>query len=362
MRNGWQKIMIRFGTLDFGINERNAIQNLIDSNNPQLSMGKKVHEFEQRFAKWIGSKYAVMVNSGTSALMTSLSALRIYMKDGVGPMHTTALTYPAVWNAIEATNYDLYVLDVNDNFVLYPKRNEDWFEDFLSVHLLGKPCSVPALIEDASEALGSSFGGKMLGTNSYMGCFSFYVAHQITTVEGGMVVTDHKELYDLCRSIRDNGRICTCPICTLKTLGKCQKREDFEGIERRWKTQNLGYNFKPTEFQGALGCVKMDKIDANIVRRHEIFLRYAEEFNTLKEEKGEYIVPIAYPIKVKNPQKSVAKLLEQGIECRGMFPAYSPYHENAYRISQTHILIPLHHNLSDENVEYIIERVKERQI
>lgn len=358
--------MIRFGTLDFQDDERKVIQNLIDIDDPQLSMGKKVYEFEQRFANWLGSKYAVMVNSGTSALMTSLSALRIYMKDGVGPMHTTSLTYPAVWNAIETTNYTPYIMDVDDSFVVpfhvSPSDYDRFSLDNLSVHLLGKPCKVPALIEDASEALGTSFQGKNLGTLSFMGIFSFYVAHTITTIEGGMVVTDNKELYDLCRSIRDNGRICTCPICTLKTIGKCQKREDFEGIERRWKTQNLGYNFKPTEFQGALGCVKMDKIDANIVRRHEIFLRYAEEFNTLKEEKGEYIVPIAYPVKVKNPQKSVAKLLEQGIECRGMFPAYSPHHENAYKISQTYILIPLHHNLSDENVEYIIERVKERQI
>lgn len=369
-------MLIRFGTLDYGKEEREALLDLVLEEDPQLSMGKKVYEFETKFAKWLGSKYAVMVNSGTSALITAISAAKT-QPPYIESLLTTALTYPAVWNAIEACNLDTEIRDVEDNFVIDACQEGSCEEiefvemkfdtDYLLVQLLGKPCGgteyVNIIIEDASEALGSQLNSQKLGTFGLLGAFSFYVAHQLTTVEGGMVVTDDKELYDICRSIRDNARICTCPVCTLKTIGKCSKRFSYDVVERRWETDIFfGYNFKPTELQGALGCVKMDKLDATISRRHDIYKRYEEEFDTLPEEKGEYIVPIAYPIKVKNPQDAVAKLEKAGIECRGMFPAYSELYKNATRIAKSHILIPLHQNLSDENVEYIIESVKNVKI
>ena len=242
--------MIRFGTLDWGPDEQEAVEDLINQAIPQLTMGRKVADFERSFASWLGSKYAVMVNSGTSALITALKGLQIneMVQDYV---HTTALTYCADWNALQACNQEFIVRDVGNDFVMHLDRSydptRDSFDDFLSVDLLGKPCRLPGFIDDAAEALGSKLQGQKMGTHGECGIFSFYTAHQISTIEGGMVVTDDKNLYESFRSIRDNGRICTCPICTLKTLGACNKRTTSESIERRWETQHSGYNFKTTE-------------------------------------------------------------------------------------------------------------------
>jgi CDP-4-dehydro-6-deoxyglucose reductase, E1 len=366
--------MIRFGTLDFNQDCKDAIYDLINKSDVQLSMGHACHEFEMRFAKWLGSKYAVFMNSGTSAVMAAIASVKdIYdtQRLGVKSVETTALTYPADWNAIRYCGLKPFIRDVNDQYVM---DLHDWllptFDRILmAVHLLGKPvCGVdefPVDIEDTCESLGSSINGKKLGTFGHCGVFSFYVSHQISTVEGGMVVTDNADLYENLLSARDNGRLCVCPECTLKFMGKCKKRylkEELHINERRWATGTvMGGNFKPTEFAGALGCVKMKTIDANIERRHEIFKRYSEEFNTLVEETGEYIVPIAYPVRVRNPNKACEYLELDGIEARGMFPSYGPKFKNATKISESFILVPLHHNLSDKDVESVIESVKKCQ-
>ena len=355
--------MIRFGCIDFGPNEREAIIDLIGPSDPQLTMGKRVYDFERSFAKWLGSKYAVMVNSGTSALLTALHGLRINQNiEGVGKViQTTSLTYCADWNALSLSGLSWEPRDVGDDFVMHLDDYDpalDSCRDFLSVDLLGKPCRVTNLIDDASEAVGSKLQNRKMGTHALCGTFSFYVAHIINTIEGGMVVTDDNELYETFLSIRDNGRVCTCPVCTLKTQGKCSKRTNSSSIERRWETQHTGGNYKPTEIQGALGLVKMSKIDMICKRRHDIYKRYFEEFKEMAEESDEYIVPLAYPVKVKDPTKTLAYMEKQGVECRGMFPAYSAAYKNAYRISQSYILVPAHQELSDNDVEFIINSVK----
>lgn len=341
--------MIRFGALDFGLRERNAIRELIEHDDPQLTMGKKVCEFETKFAEWIESKHGVMVNSGTSALITAISAYsQVYGKPDF--MSTTALTYPATWNAIRACGINLSIKDVDSTFVVHSKHD-------VAVHAFGKPSIINGIIEDTCQGMGGQYEQKHLGTFSLLGCFSFYVAHQINTIEGGMVVTDDSKLYEACLSIRDNGRICTCPVCSLKVSGKCSKRLK-EKTERRWQTNFYGYNFKPTEIQGALGLARMETIDENIRRRNQILKIYTHHFGTLRQEANEFIVPMMYPIKVKNPLEAVAKLEKDGVEARGMFPAYSSTFKNAHRISQSHILIPLHHKMTDEDVDHVIDSCK----
>ena len=346
--------MIRFGTLAFNEEEKKAIEDLINAKEPQLSMGKKVAEFEKKFADWLGVKHAVMVNSGTSALIVALEAYNNLYSHG--PLLTTSLTYPADWNALRVTNTPYEIADVCSDLVFH----EDDQTECLAVHLLGKPCRVNAIIEDTAEAMGSTLKGKKLGSFGLMSTFSFYVAHQINTIEGGMVATNNDKLYEVCRSIRDNGRTCTCPICTLKSSGACSKRQkETLSCERRWETSiSRGYNFKPLDIQGALGVVKMKTIDENCKRRNEIFLRYSEAFKGFKQEEDEFIVSIAYPLKVKRPLEAVAKLEKDGIECRGMFPAYSRIFRNAYKIERSHILLPLHQEMTDKDVDFVIEKAK----
>jgi len=354
--------MIRLGTLDWGIAERKAIEELISGDNPILTMGLNVRKFESQFAKWIGCQYGVAVNSGTSAVITALNALKI--KYECKDIWTTSLVYPAAWNAIQISQLTPRYVDINSETLnMDPSKIGGPF--VLGVHLFGKPLRMDLRndliqVEDAAQALGSKIGNKRVGSFGAMGCFSFYVAHQITTIEGGMVTTNDKELADISRMLRDNGRICNCPICTLKTKGICPKRLTYDG-ERRWATDYVGFNLKPTEFQGVLGLVKMKKINKIVERRHQILQMYnddLESLSLLKEESNEYICPLAYPIYVKHPMEVVNKLAKDNIECRGMFPARGDC-PNAKHISKNSIMVPAHQNLTDEEVHYIIEKIKE---
>ena len=226
--------MIRFGSIDWNEDCKNAISDLINVSEPQLTMGKNVNLFEMQFAKWLGSKYAVFMNSGTSAVMTAIQSVKdIYIQEGEEPkqVSTTALTYPADWNAIRYCNLKPHISDVNDQMVQDLYKNDygcSLYDMTMPVHLLGKPCKgidkFCSDIEDTCESLGSSVNGKKLGTFGHCGVFSFYVSHQMTTIEGGMVVTDNLDLYENLLSSRDNGRLCVCPQCTLKLAGKCKKR------------------------------------------------------------------------------------------------------------------------------------------
>ena len=344
--------MIKFGTLDFGEEERNAIIDLVNVKEPQLTLGKYCRQFEVEVARWAGVKHAIFVNSGTSAVLAALSAYGQSV-DGASKLIVPALTYCATWNALAYSELFMKLKDVNDGFVV------DTEEECLGVDLLGKPCHSNMVVEDATEAMGGTFNGKKLGTFGLMGCYSFHVAHLTNTVEGGMVITDHNGLAEVCRQIRDNGRLCTCVPCGLKVDGKCRKGRVSGNYERRYEYYYNGLNLKPTEFNGVLGCVKMRRIDLIADRRNAIFKIYADAFGDFVEKRGEKNVSIAYPVKVKNPQEAVVKLENVGIETRGMFPPFNTDFKNAKRISESYILLPVHQDLTDKEVGYVVEKVKE---
>ena len=358
--------MIRIGTLDWGQKEREAIQNIISPEDPQLTMGPKVRQFENMFAKWIGSKYAVSCNSGTSALMIAIKAVKLRYLADVFQAITTSLTYPATYNALIHNDFSIDEKDIDASFNMKLEK-PPYPALMVPVHLFGKyvkgiedvSSHKNYVVEDACQALGSSYKNKKLGTFGVCGVFSFFPAHQITTVEGGMIVTDDEKIMMTCRSLRDNGRLCTCPICTLKTNGVCKKRTEYEG-EIRWATEYCGYNMKMTEFQGVLGVVKMKKINSICERRNEIYRIYSTALREMGpyQEEHEYVVPLAYPIVVSNPKKTVLCLAKNDIEARGMYPHQGTNCPNAKHLSSHSLFLPAHHNLTDSDVHYIIEKVK----
>jgi len=348
---------ILMGGLDWGSEEKEALHNLIDQYDPQLTQGPKVEEFEKNFAQWIGSKYAIAVNSGTSALMVAISSYTIYKGIKVRNTHykfasTSALTYPATWNAITKCGYlPIYTDTGQYSFVCYLEGMEHKDTLMVPVHLFGIPIKNltkdDCMIEDAAQALGSMYRGKKLGTFGIAGIFSFYPSHQLTTIEGGMIVTDNKDMYHLSQSLRDNGRFCECSKCK-------DKPKD------RWKTTHTGFNMKMTEMQAVIGLVKLRKLNDMCMRRHEIFMRYNEEFSSIPETKDEYIVPLGYPIITEDPQKAMRYLSRMGIDSRPMFPArYTSHCVYANHASQYGFYIPSHHKLTDEEVDLIISKVKE---
>jgi CDP-6-deoxy-D-xylo-4-hexulose-3-dehydrase len=245
-----------------------------------ITMGERVRRFERLWAEYLGVRHAVMVNSGSSANLVAAAVL-------VNPAFPDRLTagdevlVPAV--AWSTTYYPLVdvglvpvLVDVDlETFTLDPAAAEracgPRTRAMMPVHLLGNPCDMRALgdvarrrrlliVEDTCEAHGARFEGRPVGTFGVAGTFSFYFSHHISTIEGGMVVTDDDGVADLARMLRAHGW----------TRDVARKPDvPNPGIDERFLFVNLGYNFRATEVQGAFGIHQVPKLERFIQTRRD---------------------------------------------------------------------------------------------
>lgn len=254
--------------------EQDAIQRVIASD--RYSMGTEVAEFERRFAEFFGSKHAVMVNSGSSAnlLMTAAlfftksPALRLERGDEIivpavswsttyTPLQQYGLHLKFVDIDLETLNYDLAALE---------EAVSDRTRAIMVVNLLGNPNDFDALsriidgrdivvIEDNCESMGARFNGKQCGTFGVMGSFSCFFSHHISTMEGGMVVTDDEELYHVMLALRAHGWTRNLPKFNHVTGEKSD-----DPFEESFRFVLPGYNLRPLEMSGAIGQAQLDKL------------------------------------------------------------------------------------------------------
>ena len=299
-----------------------------------VTMGKKVKTFEEKFAKYIGTKYAIMVNSGSSANLLALSILtnpkinKIQKNSEViTPAVTWATTvYPMVTNNLIPTFVDVdpetYTIDV--------KRVKDAINKktsaIMPVHLLGNSCDMKellkisknenlSLIEDACEAHGCEFNGKKVGSFGDIGTFSFFLSHHITTIEGGMIVTNNENYYEYAKSMRAFGWI-----RELKDKKKISSK--FKSIDERFLFTNLGFNMRPTEIQGAFGIHQIKKLDSFIKIRRDNAKYWNKRFSGCKDV---FILPketdnskhcyFCYPLTIRSDdifsRKNITEYLEK---------------------------------------------------
>ncbi len=225
-----------------------------------VTMGKKVRAFEEAFAAWVGVDHAVMVNSGSSALLVMLSAL---VEQGRLERDQEVLVPAVGWSTslftVHQAGLTPVVVDVHPDTLCLEGTVD---RPALAVHLLGQPSRVrsPLLLEDACGAHGATVGGRKVGSLGHAGCFSFFFSHHITTIEGGMVVTDDADLADRLRSVRAHGWI--------------RERTDREALaaahpdtDPRFLFVSAGYNLRPTEISGAFGLHQMKRIDRIVAGR-----------------------------------------------------------------------------------------------
>ena len=235
---------------------------------PNLALGPKVAEFEQAFAEYIGRRRAVTVNSGTSGLFLCLSAM------GIGPgdeVITTPFTFISSATSIMMAGARPVFVDIDPvSLNLDPANIESAITEktkaILAVEIFGNPvglgkiCEIAAkhnllVIEDGCEALGSALDGKKVGTFGSMSVFGFYPNKQITTGEGGMILTDDDSLADMCVSLRNQGR----------------------GKDAGWLAhERLGYNFRLSDINCAIGIVQLSRIDEIKAKRREVASWYRE--------------------------------------------------------------------------------------
>tara|TARA_Y100000590_G_scaffold382396_1_gene452311 strand:- start:6518 stop:7801 length:1284 start_codon:yes stop_codon:yes gene_type:complete len=247
----------------------------------ETTMSKKVLKFEKLFAKYIGVKHAIMVNSGSSANLLALSILsnsflgKEKISDNneiITPAVTWATTvFPIINIGAKPVFVDVikgdYTIDSDKIEKAITKKTKAIF----LVHLLGNPCNMNRIkkiakkhdlfvIEDACEAHGAEFNKKKVGSFGDLATFSFFASHHITTMEGGMIVTNNSQLYEIGKALRSFGwsRV-------LKNKTHFEKK--FPKIDPRYLFVNLGYNFRPTELQGAFGIHQIKKLDKMVTIR-----------------------------------------------------------------------------------------------
>ena len=278
-----------------------------------LTTGRFNDAFEKRLAKYLGVKFLITTNSGSSANLLAFSTLTssrlgdraikpgdevIGVAAGFPTTVNPVLQFGAVpvFVDIELTTHNVDVSKIEA--AISPKTKA-----IMLAHSLGNPFNIKAvkdicdrhglwLIEDNCDALGSRYGGQLTGTFGDIGTLSFYPAHHITMGEGGAVFTNNQELKKIAESFRDWGRDCYCAPGKDNTCGKrfCWKLGGLpEGYDHKYTYSHLGYNLKITDMQAACGLAQMDKLDAFVQARKDNFaylknrLSSCEEFLILPE-------------------------------------------------------------------------------
>ena len=250
----------------------NAAKKVLDSR--MITMSKKTHDFEKRFAKYLGVKFALMVNSGSSANLLAISLLvnpqrkkKLLQGDEVlipVVCWSTSL-WPIVQNNLKPVFVDIDLKNLNLDLEKLSQSLTSKTKAIMCVHVLGLSADMDfivnfakknnlIIIEDTCESLGSKFNNKLLGSFGTVGTFSFYYSHQITSGEGGMIVCNSKEDYELLYALRAHGWS-RCP------TNKKKIEKKYPELDSRFIFINSGYNLRPTDIQAAIGLSQFRKKD-----------------------------------------------------------------------------------------------------
>ena len=360
--------------------EEDDIQAVVDVlRSDYLTTGPKIAEFEKMVVDYVGAKYAVAISNGTSALHAACFAAGIQPGDEV---ITTPLTFAASSNCVLYCGGTPVFADVDPKtYNIDPedirRKITDKTKAIIAVHLAGQPCDMDEIhkiakehdllvIEDGAHALGSVYKGKKVGTLSDMTTFSFHPVKPITTGEGGMIVTDNEEFYQKMMLFRSHG---------ITRDENLMTRNDGPWF---YQQLDLGYNYRITDIQCALGCSQMKKLDRFLALRKEIVARYNEAFADCENIVTPYQLPETesgwhlYIVQVKNcdRRKVFEALREHGIAVNVHYiPVYlHPYYQehgykdvhcrNAEEVYSHIISLPLYPTLTEEQQQYVIETLK----
>jgi CDP-6-deoxy-D-xylo-4-hexulose-3-dehydrase len=264
-----------------------------------FTMGENVARFEKQFAAKFGSRYAVMVNSGSSANLIGVASL-FYRQNGplrpgdevIVPAISWATTYhPLQQYGLRCRFVDVELDTLNIDTTQLERALTPRTRMVVAVSILGNPCALDTLrefcrrhelilFEDNCESMGATLGDRYCGTFGNLGTFSLFFSHHISTIEGGMIVTDDEELYELARCLRAHGWTRDLP-----PGSKLFQRRD-DDFREAYRFILPGYNVRPMEFSGAVGSVQLKKLDAMIEARR----RNAEVFQDLFQGDRRFIL------------------------------------------------------------------------
>lgn len=370
--------------------------------------GEAVHEFENSMKKFIGRRFALATNSGSSANLLAMLAVRDFLRD-LGDKRNSVLVlgagFPTTLNPVIQAGMIPVFIDTNiGSYVPSGKQirdaimdNEDVCAIFMA-HTLGNPLPVEDIkkiceefdivfIEDNCDALGSLYDFKKTGSFGLVATQSFYPAHHISTGEGGMVLTDNPKLERIIRSYRDWGRDCWCPPGEDNTCGK-RFEQQFgslpQGYDHKYVYSRIGYNLKMGDLQGALGISQMKIARVLIERRRQNFSKIY--LGLIEAGMGEFFVLpethiqadpswFGFPLTVRRDASFIRNhftryLEEWNIGTRNLFggnllrqPAYAGIRAvelpNSDRVMNDTFWFGCHPEMGDREINYVVEVIKQ---
>ncbi|MHA1940209.1 MAG: DegT/DnrJ/EryC1/StrS family aminotransferase [Promethearchaeota archaeon] len=358
----------------------------------RYTQGKKVVEFEEKFASWNDSKYGVMVNSGSSANLLAVFILKekYNLSDG-DEILVPAVTWPTTIYPVIQNNLTPVFCDVDSSYNIsvksMRKMTTEKTKAVFVVHVLGQSANMDEIIEfckeknmlileDCCESTGAEYKGTKVGNFGIMSTFSFYFVHHMTTIEGGILLTEDPEIQDLLKSARSHGWV--------RGSSRAEKYKK-EYISTDFLFDMLGYNLRSTDLNASLGLVQLERLDSFIdVRRenHRLFKKLIEEkmFKrvALQEVDLDECVSFSFGIvfdSKENRDKILENLPKRGVECRPIIagnllqqPVFKIKLKGTFRadicknsdeIHYKGLYLPNNQFINNEKIEYMINNIQD---
>ncbi|MDE2222199.1 MAG: DegT/DnrJ/EryC1/StrS family aminotransferase [Candidatus Omnitrophica bacterium] len=312
---------VPFGTVSITPYAQELINKAIERR--WLTKGQYVKEFEEKFAALFGVKYGIAVSSGTDADAIACAVLYDFGARRGDEIIVPALTFVATGNAVLQAGFTPVFVDVKrETLNIDPEKIEKAITPrtraIMPVHLMGKPAAMDEIlgiaqkhdlhvIEDAAEAHGAEYKGRKIGAMGDMACFSLYAAHIVTTIEGGMLITNNERMAEAARSLRNHG------------------------IDGKFQFKRIGFSAKMNEIEAAVGLGNirifhdiLEKRRANVRHLIKAFKKFDDYFWYLKEDRDEVLGPHAFSLILKpglnfTKNEFVTYLEKQGVDSRNLF-------------------------------------------
>ncbi len=364
--------------VNFDEREAQAVYDVVKSG--WISMGGKSRELEEKFAHLVGAKYAIAVSSCTAAL--HLAMLSLGLGDG-DEVIVPSLTFVATVNAVRYVGATPVFADIvsESDLTIDPNDVEGKITDrtkaIVVMHYAGFPVDMTAImdiarryglyvVEDAAHAPLSYFNGKHLGTFGDIGAFSFFSNKNMTTAEGGMVVTDNEEIANKVRLLRSHG---------MTTLSY----DRYRGHASSYDVVALGYNYRLDDIRAALGLVQMDKLEDGVGKRRKLVAKYRQlladddriivPFEGKDELSSHYIFVVIIRGADREKRDRIRAILAEKyrIQTSVHYPPvhkFSIYREFSTslpiteRVASSLITLPLFDRMTEEDVEYVVDSLK----
>jgi CDP-6-deoxy-D-xylo-4-hexulose-3-dehydrase len=358
---------------------------------PQLTKGPITPIFEKKFSDWLGTNHSVFVNSGSSAILLGLAALKYSGRLKNNKIIVPDLSWATDVSSPILLDYEVTLIDANEEDLSVDLNRLEWIfksqkpAAFILVSVLGLVPDMDRivelckqhdvlLIEDVCESMGSEYKGKKLGTFGIMSFFSMYYGHHISTIEGGMVSTSDEDINDTLLMIRSHGWDRDVSQNKRDTLRSVNRVDEFTA---QFAFYLPGLNVRSTDLQAVIGLRQVDKIDKFSAIRNRNFKLYQELLDdedsllNIIDRDDCFISSFCYPIVNKDKDKIVKRLRDNGVQCRPliagsltmspMWRKFGTGHTNTpvtMMINKYGFYIPNHQGMDEEDVRNIVKLIK----